>query len=189
MRHNTLFPASRCQVVFLYASTCSLLQASRDDISPACNLPPSFPLSYSMSKSKSSRKGLHIPPSIQRLHSFYAMASHHRSISSSSSTQSSSSIRSTSSASSIDEDELNSRVRPVWERHRKVLERRGVRLDTARDVRRYYESILRDGQALSICEREAYSEACRANDDALNGDAGLVCVASMWCAEMPSMKR
>ena len=85
----------------------------------------------------------------------------------------------------MDEDELNSRVKPVWERHRRVLERRGFRLDTARDVRRYYECFLRDGQTLSVCDREAYAKACQADDDALNGDAGLVRVSAM-CYKVPS---
>ena len=95
-------------------------------------------------------------------------------------------MASTSSASSIDEDELNGRVKPDWAHHRKALERRGFRLETARDVRRYYEGILSEGRELNVCERKAYSQARQADDNALSGDAGLVRFNAMF---MPVSER
>ncbi|EMD38399.1 hypothetical protein CERSUDRAFT_49176 [Gelatoporia subvermispora B] len=49
------------------------------------------------------------------------------------------SLLSTSSASSLDEEAVNGRVRPDWCTFRDVIESRGFRLDTFRDVKQYYQ--------------------------------------------------
>jgi hypothetical protein len=64
-----------------------------------------------------------------------------------------------SSVSSIDEDDLNTRVSPQWSAHRHVLAKVGVFLETVRDVRTCY-------QPVSFFECE--------DDDALCPDPGLV---------------
>jgi hypothetical protein len=45
----------------------------------------------------------------------------------------------TSSESSVDQDEVNSRIVPVWLRYRDFLEHKGFKLDSYRDVREFYE--------------------------------------------------
>ncbi|KDR81627.1 hypothetical protein GALMADRAFT_135047 [Galerina marginata CBS 339.88] len=44
----------------------------------------------------------------------------------------------TSSDSSIDEDEVNRRVKPFWPKYRSLFRARGFRLDTVKDVRLFY---------------------------------------------------
>ncbi|KAI5123366.1 hypothetical protein M0805_001787 [Coniferiporia weirii] len=97
-------------------------------------------------------------------------------ISSISSSSSSDSFPSTSSASSLDEDDLNVRITPCWENYRSLLERLGLRLDTSRDVKQYYERVFGGpipNTPANVCHREGYARACRANPDALCKDAGL----------------
>lgn len=98
-----------------------------------------------------------------------------------------SSISSTSSYSSSsstsldedDEDEVNARVSPCWEKYRSILECRGIRLDTFRDVKQYYErNWANNGIApdlFNTCHKNGYIRACRGpNPDALCKDVGLV---------------
>ncbi|KAF4576591.1 non-specific serine/threonine protein kinase [Pleurotus pulmonarius] len=46
-----------------------------------------------------------------------------------------------STKSSIDEDEVNRRVRPCWNRYRRLLESKGFHLETFRDVKSFYECV------------------------------------------------
>jgi len=46
---------------------------------------------------------------------------------------------SVSPSSSVDEEEYNSRVKPDWAHYKSLLLKHGYRLDTAGDVRAYYE--------------------------------------------------
>jgi len=75
------------------------------------------------------------------------------------------------SDSSFDEDEVNIRIYPDWNKYRYIIERRRIyRLDTCRDVREHYEQYCTDLQR----DASGYSRACSVNDDnALCKDAGL----------------
>ncbi|KAH7889665.1 kinase-like protein [Phlebopus sp. FC_14] len=88
------------------------------------------------------------------------------------------SVRSSSSSSSdssLDEDEVNVRVTPDWSRYRRLIERKGYRLDTVRDVKDHYQR-----HGIGIDKREihdylsGYRRACAGQDDsALCKDLGL----------------
>ena len=83
-----------------------------------------------------------------------------------------------SSTSSLDEDDVNSRVAPNWCAYRHLLERRGVRLDTCRDVKQWYqdywESLVRQGHRVTK-DLPGYARACSMPDEnELCKDVGLV---------------
>ncbi|KIJ69363.1 hypothetical protein HYDPIDRAFT_80488 [Hydnomerulius pinastri MD-312] len=85
------------------------------------------------------------------------------------------SCSSSDSDSSYDEDEINARVTPDWSKYRYVLERRGYRLDTVRDVKDHYQR-----HGMGIDKRDThnylsgYRRACAGLDDnALCKDPGL----------------
>ncbi|PFH54327.1 hypothetical protein AMATHDRAFT_72830 [Amanita thiersii Skay4041] len=77
------------------------------------------------------------------------------------------------SDSSLDEDEVNTRVRPFWPAYINIFKSRGFRLETVRDVKEYYTS-----RGLYYTHQHSpfpdYSRACKiADDDVLCPDAGL----------------
>lgn len=82
-----------------------------------------------------------------------------------------------SSASSCDEEEVNCRMAPNWCAYRHIIERRGFRLDTHRDVKQWYqqywESLVAQGYTVTR-DSPGYARACNGNDDELCKDAGLV---------------
>lgn len=82
-----------------------------------------------------------------------------------------------SSASSCDEEEVNCRMAPNWCAYRHVIERRGFRLDTHRDVKQWYqhywESLIAQGYTVNR-DSPGYARACNGHDDELCKDAGLV---------------
>jgi sulfatase maturation enzyme AslB (radical SAM superfamily) len=91
---------------------------------------------------------------------------------------------SSSSVSSLDEEEINTRVYPCWQEYRHLILRRGFRLDTYRDVKEFYERYWQCRRIESLealkC-KEGYVRACngsRSNEDALCRDAGLVSTRS-----------
>lgn len=79
-----------------------------------------------------------------------------------------------SCGSSFDDDEVNCRVTPSWLEYRDLLNRRGFRLDTIKDVRHFYEQTSED----RIRELGWSSHVSRCfegrDDDALCPDPGLV---------------
>ncbi|KAF8910957.1 kinase-like domain-containing protein [Gymnopilus junonius] len=80
----------------------------------------------------------------------------------------------TSSDSSIDEEEINSRITPFWPKYRSIFKSRGIRLDTVRDVKLFYKH--RSEQPMSsICRPSSYLDDLNGlqDDDALCPDAGL----------------
>lgn len=93
-----------------------------------------------------------------------------------------SSSSSTSSQSSLDEDAVNMRVTPYWCAYRCVIESRGFRLDTYKDVKAWYHeywaSLGSQGHTVSK-DLPGYIRACRGKDEnELCRDDGLVCVLS-----------
>ena len=84
----------------------------------------------------------------------------------------------TSSASSFDEEDVNIRMAPNWCAYRHLLERRGVRLDTCRDVKQWYQDYwerqLSQGYHVTK-DLPGYARACSIPDEnELCKDAGLV---------------
>lgn len=99
-------------------------------------------------------------------------------INSVSSTASSDSVLSTTSSIDSDDDQVNTRIYPYWEKYRSVIDKRGFRLNTYRDVKQFYE---RNWDQCDLdeldtqCYDHEYKRACRGdNEDALCRDAGLV---------------
>lgn len=79
---------------------------------------------------------------------------------------------------SFDDDDINTRRAPNWCAYRHVLERRGFRLDTCRDVKqwyqKYWEGLLDRGQDVTR-DLPGYNRACSIKDEnELCKDAGLV---------------
>ncbi|KAI0374986.1 kinase-like protein [Pilatotrama ljubarskyi] len=96
---------------------------------------------------------------------------HRRRTSQSSSGSSSSDYASSSSStseSSVDEDSINKRVSPYWCAYRCIIESRGFRLDTCKDVKQWYHeywaSLDSQGHPVSK-DLPGYIRACRGQDD------------------------
>ncbi|EIW59978.1 uncharacterized protein TRAVEDRAFT_119655 [Trametes versicolor FP-101664 SS1] len=75
---------------------------------------------------------------------------------------------SSSSQSSLDEDAVNMRVTPYWCAYRCVIESRGFRLDTYKDVKAWYHeywaSLGSQGHTVSM-DLPGYIRACRGKDE------------------------
>ena len=85
-----------------------------------------------------------------------------------------------SSTTSFDEDDVNTKVAPNWCAYRLVIERRGTRLDTCADVKRWYQdywaSLSSQGYKVTK-DLPGYARACSIGDEnELCKDAGLVSV-------------
>ncbi|EGN95944.1 hypothetical protein SERLA73DRAFT_59776 [Serpula lacrymans var. lacrymans S7.3] len=80
-----------------------------------------------------------------------------------------------SSNSSIDEEDINSRISPTWEKYRCLLHRRGFGLETIRDVKEYHQC---PGKGVETHYNDYYSRYKRvsssSDDSALCKDRGLV---------------
>lgn len=90
---------------------------------------------------------------------------------------------STCSSSSVDEDEVNVRMAPDWCAYRYLIERRGFRLDTCRDVKLWYQhywaKLIASGESISR-DYPGYRRACIARDEnELCKDAGLVSIRTV----------
>lgn len=69
---------------------------------------------------------------------------------------------------SFDEEEANQRISPYWPKYRTLISSRGFRLDTIRDVKRFYQNC---GQSPSVTLFGIDSER---GEEALCPDKGLV---------------
>jgi hypothetical protein len=78
---------------------------------------------------------------------------------------------------SLEDEDVNSRIKPYWPKYRYLFEERGYHLDTVRDARAYYRRVeelspdvfLHDSISSILCSEEGSS-----NDNELCPDAGLV---------------
>ncbi|KAH9484256.1 hypothetical protein JR316_0003736 [Psilocybe cubensis] len=77
-----------------------------------------------------------------------------------------------SSDSSVDEEEVNRRVKPFWPKYQAVFRSRGIRLDTVRDVKLFYKQQLKAGSSTLYHPFHSQTEF-QQSDDALCPDAGL----------------
>jgi hypothetical protein len=75
---------------------------------------------------------------------------------------------SSTSELSFDEEEANQRISPYWPKYRSLISSRGFRLDTIRDVKRFYQSC---GQSPSATLLGIDNER---GEEALCPDKGLV---------------
>lgn len=66
------------------------------------------------------------------------------------------------SDSSVDEDEINCRMKPFWPKYQAIFRQRGFQLDTRKDVRLF-------------CNWDSDQDS--QDDDSLCPDAGLVCLS------------
>ncbi len=86
------------------------------------------------------------------------------------------------SQSSLDEDDVNRRMTPNWCAYRTIIEARGFRLDTCKDVKQWYQEYwaLQASQGRAITkELPGYLRACRGQDEnELCRDDGLVSTSS-----------
>ncbi|PCH38059.1 kinase-like protein [Wolfiporia cocos MD-104 SS10] len=85
---------------------------------------------------------------------------------------------SSSSDSSFDEDAVNARLSPNWCCYRAIIGKWGFRLDTCRDVKRFYQrywdGLVAQGCTISESDWPGYLRACNGGgDDDLCKDAGL----------------
>lgn len=96
------------------------------------------------------------------------------------------SLLSGSSCSSVDDDEVNIRVSPNWCNYRRLIESRGFRLDTFRDVKQFYQHYWDTQRAKGhyvTKDCPGYIRACSGLDeDELCKDAGLVRIPFMHSA-------
>lgn len=85
---------------------------------------------------------------------------------------------SSSSISSLDEDEINQRIKPYWPQYRSRFKIRGYHLETLRDVRKRYTN-----QSLDVCPIPLYPipDQHHQGDDALCPDPSLVCFILKYC--------
>lgn len=75
------------------------------------------------------------------------------------------------SESSFDEEEVNRRVFPYWPKYRTLIRSRGFRLDTIRDVKRFYQECSEHGQTFKAVPAGIDTEL---GEEALCPDEGLV---------------
>ena len=85
------------------------------------------------------------------------------------------------SLSSLDEEAVNCRMSPYWCAYRSIIEARGFRLDTCRDVKQWYHDYwaaqASEGRTVTQ-DLPGYLRACRGQDEnELCRDAGLVSTA------------
>ena len=84
-----------------------------------------------------------------------------------------------SSGDEYDDEDVNARRAPNWCAYRHVIERRGFRLDTCRDVKQWYQKYWEGLQARGLDvprDLPGYTRACSIKDEnELCKDAGLVC--------------
>ena len=73
------------------------------------------------------------------------------------------------SESSVDEDEMNCRMKPFWPKYQATFKQRGFQLDTFKDVKLFYN------QSNRLAPQKIFYQDIH-DDDSLCPDAGLVCL-------------
>ena len=86
---------------------------------------------------------------------------------------------SSSSDSSVDEDEMNYRMKPFWPKYQAIFKRRGFQLDTLKDVKLFYNQRNQDTPSnCFVFQKNFHQDTTQDDDDSLCPDAGLVCAFS-----------
>jgi hypothetical protein len=84
-----------------------------------------------------------------------------------------------SSDSSVDEDEMNCRMKPFWPKYQATFKRRGFQLDTLKDVKLFYNQRSQDTSInFFVPQKHFRQDTTQDDDDSLCPDAGLVCASS-----------
>lgn len=83
------------------------------------------------------------------------------------------------SGSSVDEDEVNCRLKPFWPKYQATFKRRGFQLDTLKDVKLFYTQRSQDTPSnCFVFQKNFHQDTTLEDDDSLCPDAGLVCASS-----------
>ena len=83
------------------------------------------------------------------------------------------------SSSSVDEDEMNCRMKPFWPKYQATFKRRGFQLDTLKDVKLFYKQRSQDTPSnCFVSQKSFHQDTAQDDDDSLCPDAGLVCASS-----------
>ena len=83
------------------------------------------------------------------------------------------------SDSSVDEDEMNCRMKPFWPKYQATFKRRGFQLDTLKDVKLFYNQRSQDTPSnFFVFQEDFHQDTTQEDDDSLCPDAGLVCASS-----------
>ena len=83
------------------------------------------------------------------------------------------------SDSSVDEDEMNCRMKPFWPKYQATFKRRGFKLDTLKDVKMLYNQRSQDTpNDCFVSQKDFHQDTIQDDDDSLCPDAGLVCASS-----------
>ena len=78
------------------------------------------------------------------------------------------------SDSSVDEDEINCRMKPFWPRYQVIFKQRGFQLDTLKDVKLFYNQRSQNPPNNCLASQKYFHQDIQ-DDDSLCPDAGLVC--------------
>ena len=82
------------------------------------------------------------------------------------------------SDSSVDEDEMNCRMKPFWPKYQPTFKRRGFQLDTLKDVKLLYNQRSEDTSSNRFVSQNFHQDTTQDDDDSLCPDAGLVRASS-----------
>jgi hypothetical protein len=76
------------------------------------------------------------------------------------------------SDSSVDEEEINCRMKPFWPKYQATLKQRGFQLDTVKDVKLFYTQRSQNTPGNFASPKDSHQH----DDDSLCPYAGLVCL-------------
>jgi len=76
------------------------------------------------------------------------------------------------SDSSVDEDEINCRMKPFWPRYQVIFKQRGFQLDTLKDVKLFYNKRSQNPPNICLASQKYFHQDIQ-DDDSLCPDAGL----------------
>jgi len=81
------------------------------------------------------------------------------------------------SDSSVDEDEMNCRMKPFWPKYQATFKQRGFQLETFKDVKLFYNQMNHNAPSNCLTSQKNFHQDIQ-DDDSLCPDAGLVCLSA-----------
>ena len=81
------------------------------------------------------------------------------------------------SDSSVDEDEMNCRMKPFWPKYQVIFKQRDFQLDTLKDVKLFYNQMNQNIPSNCLAFQKKFHQDIQ-DDDSLCPDAGLVCLSA-----------
>ena len=83
------------------------------------------------------------------------------------------------SDSSVDEDEINCRMKPFWPKYQATFKQRGFQLDTVKVVKLFYNQRSQNTPTNCLASQKRFhQDTTQDDDDSLCPDAGLVCLST-----------